>query len=333
MISLKKYLADNETEQALMRVIQILLQGVVLHAVTGHPDDYTRFRQGIDLVHHRFDEDISNAERVAQAGAALRSIEEYNRRTAAYLRLPGLELQAMVRMLTETVTAISAAGDENVRRLREIEIQVESASQIEDVRTVKVKLGECLGEIRRETERQRIETSKTVQRLTQGLESTQKASTARLALPAIDPVTGLPTRQPAEDTLAKACQDGAPAFAVAVQIDRIQIFNARFGYEVGDEILRYFAGFLRQQLPAADLLFRWTGPTIVALLFRPNRLERVRDEVGRIMESKYEHTVETASRTVLLPISVRWALFPLMASPLLLSQKIDSFAAYQGARD
>ena len=51
------------------------------------------------------------------------------------------------------------------------------------------------------------------------------------------------------------------------------------------------------------------------------------------MEVKYEHTVRTASRTILLPISVRWAVFPLMASPRLLSQKIENFISFQSSHE
>jgi len=328
VISLKKYIADNETEQALMRVIQLLLQGIGLHAVEGDLEAYSRFRQNIDQILKTVDEAMSVADLLPQAASALKLLEDHNRRTTIYLKLKGVELQAMVRMLTTTIGSISAAGDENVGRLRDIELQVESASQIENVRLVKAKLGECLDQIRREAERQRAETGRTVERLTQGLESAQPSKPLTAGT---DPVTGLPNRTEAEDALAKACREEAPAYAVAVQIDRIQIFNARFGYEAGDEILRYFAKFLRQQWPGKDLLFRWTDTTLLALLFRTNRLERVRDEVGRVMEHKYEHTVQTASRTVLLPISLRWAVFPMMAPPLLLIRNIDSLIGHKTA--
>jgi diguanylate cyclase (GGDEF)-like protein len=148
-----------------------------------------------------------------------------------------------------------------------------------------------------------------------------------------DPITGLPPRRQAEEAFARACRDEAQAYVMAVAIDRIQVLNLRFGYAVGDEIMRHFAGFLKSQLQSKDLLFRWTGPTLAGLLFRSNRLERVRDEIGRVMELKYEHTVRTASRTILLPISARWALFPMMASPRLLTQKIENFISFQSSHD
>lgn len=321
MISLKKSIADNETEQALMRAIQLLLQGMGLHAVAGDPDDHAEFRREIDKTLQRVDEVTSTGDLVVQAKLALNALEIYNRRTLSYLRLPAMELQAMVKMLTSTVSTIAEAGGENVRRLRDIEQQVQFASLIEDVRQIKTKLGECLEGIRRESERQKAETNRTVDQLNQDLSRVQKEK-----LPKTDEATGLPSRSQAEEAIGKACQEGAQAYALAVQIDRIRIFNSRFGYEVGDELLRYLAGFLRKQLPEKDLLFRWSGPTLVALLFRPHDLERVRDEIGRIMDFKHEHTVQTASRTVLLPISARWAIFPMMAPLAHLLQKVDSFA-------
>ena len=190
VISLKKYIAGNDTERELMRVIQLLIQGIGLHAVEGDPEAYSGFRQGIDQVLTKVDEAASAADFLPQARSALKLLEDHNRRTTIYLKQKAVELQSMVRMLTAAVGAISAAGDENVRQLRDIEQQVESASQIEDMRLVKAKLGECLSQIRREAERQRTETGRTVEQLNQSLESAQPAKPPAAGT---DPVTGCRT--------------------------------------------------------------------------------------------------------------------------------------------
>ena len=171
MISLKKLLTDNETAHTLMRVVQLLLQGIALHTVEGDSEDYARFRESIAQVGCRLEEEISSSEALAQAGAVLKALDEYNRRTSNYVRLQNVELQAIVKMLTSTVGAIALAGDQSVRQLQEIEKQVASASQLEDVRLVRAKLSDCLEDIRRETERQRTETGRTVERLVEPLRS------------------------------------------------------------------------------------------------------------------------------------------------------------------
>jgi len=43
--------------------------------------------------------------------------------------------------------------------------------------------------------------------------------------------------------------------------------------------------------------------------------------------------VQTASRTILLPIAARWTVFPSMAAPRLLMHKIDAFAEAKAARE
>ncbi len=148
-----------------------------------------------------------------------------------------------------------------------------------------------------------------------------------------DPVTGLPPRRIAEEAFDQACGQDKQAFVLVVVIDRIQVLNHRFGHDVGDEIMRHFTDFLQTQLPSPDRLFRWTGPAIAGLLYRSSRMERVRDEVARILETKCEYTVRTSSRTILLPISVRWAIFPLVASPCILAQKLENFISSQNPNE
>jgi GGDEF domain-containing protein len=84
-------------------------------------------------------------------------------------------------------------------------------------------------------------------------------------------------------------------------LDRLQVFNMRFGRSVGDEVVRYYGEFRRERLRAGDRIFRWSDGALVVLLLRPNRLEFVRDEVARLMEVRCEHTVQTASRPFCCP--------------------------------
>ncbi|HUA57126.1 MAG TPA: hypothetical protein VML19_00125, partial [Verrucomicrobiae bacterium] len=92
----------------------------------------------------------------------------------------------------------------------------------------------------------------------------------------------------------------------------------------------FYSQFLRARLRPEDRIFRWSKSALLALLPRPNRLEIVRDEVSRLMDARCEHTVQTASRTILLSIGARWSVFPAMAVPRLLFHKIDGFVDMSG---
>lgn len=90
----------------------------------------------------------------------------------------------------------------------------------------------------------------------------------RLAL--TDELTGLPNRrnflQQLEQELAKAERHDKALCLAMLDIDHFKQVNDRFGHAIGDEVLRHFAGFLRSQLRAGDVLGRLGGEEFGLLL-------------------------------------------------------------------
>jgi diguanylate cyclase (GGDEF)-like protein len=327
VISLKKILqGDDAGVETLLRVVRLLLEGIEQHAIEGDPDDLGAFRTNIQRLTNSLEGDLAVSDLLVEAGSALQTLEDYNRRTARYLKRPAGEWQAVVAMLISAIAAMPAADGEKVGRLREIASRVRGANAAEDVHKIRLQLAECLTELQLDTRR-------------------QKEQDTRVAPPAAaepgpgppparsDEVTGLATRAQAEEALVNAWQTDPPSYVAVMAVDRLQIFNMRFGHSVGDEVLRYYGEFLREQFRPEDRIFRWSDGVLLALLPRPNRLEIVRDEVARLMDVRCEHTVQTASRTILLPIAARWTVFPSMAAPRLLMHKIDAFAEAKAARE
>lgn len=324
MISLKKIVQDDDaSEKTLLRIVRLLLEGIERHAIEGDPDDLGAFRTSIQRLTNLLESDLTVSELFVQAGSAVQTLEDYNRRTARYLKRPAGEWQAVVTMLVSAIAGMPAADSAKVGRLREIGGRVRSASAVDDVHKIRLQLSECLTELQLDTRR-------------------QKEQDTRVPAPAAaesgpppagnDDVTGLATRAQAEEALVHAWQTDPPSYVAVMAVDRLQIFNMRFGHSVGDEVIRYYGEFLRGQFRPGDRIFRWSDAVLLALLPRPNRLEIVRDELARVMDVRCEHTVQTASRTILLPIAARWAVFPSMAAPRLLMHKIDAFAEMKAER-
>jgi GGDEF domain-containing protein len=263
----------------------------------------------------------------------LKGLEEHNRLVGRHMRAQTAELQNMVRMLASTVGIISAAGRTSHGVLAEIEKQVVTVSGLDDVRLMKSKLADCLADIRKEAIRQREETSETIERLNLGLNQARERCTNAGNGEVRDPVTGLLMRSDAEASIARAGRAGTGGHLVVLVLDRLKVLNQRFGREVGDEILTAFARMVQTHLEPEDQLFRWGGPALLALLPRPVSFERIRGEIGHVLESRLEHTVQTPSRSILIPIAARWTLFPVMMAPRLVYQKIDAFAANPDSRD
>jgi GGDEF domain-containing protein len=302
-----------------MRVAQVLLQGMGLNAIEGDPEEYSHFRESMEQAAVELEEQDDGPEAMLHAGASIQALKEYNRRTAHYLSVRGNDFQSMVKMLTATIGEISTAGQQSVDRLRQIETKIAATSQAEDIRTIKTQLAFCLDDIRKEAERQKLATTSTADRLTQDLDRARGTK-------ADDPVTGQPPRSQGVEFMIKACAGNQPAYAVAIVVDRLQTINMSFGSEVGDQVLRYFAGSIRRSLLSGDHLFRWTGASLLAVIMRSIRIETVRDEMARLLEHKMEYTVRTATRSVLIAVTSRWTVFPVMA-PDQLVKKIDEFAS------
>ncbi len=334
MISIKRYLSGgSRTEEALRRVVEVLLSALQMHAVEGDDEEAILFRSTLSSLAKRFSAAITPEEMLVIAGALASSIKDYGERTTRFVRAHGAEYQQMVATLMQTIASVTQASDRTVTRLHDIEKQLERASVIEDVRALRHKLNQCLESIQEEIHEQ--ERNDAAKELEQALQASHARLSESLTSSASteDPVTGLPGRAAAEEALAEAGHKKNEHFAVAVVANRVQVINSRFGYSVGDRVLRHVSEAYRNALSADDLLFRWQGPSFLAILRRPSNIEEVRKEIARIASSRAEELVEIGNRTVLLPVSASWTVFPMSASTRLLVARLDQFVASQSPAD
>jgi GGDEF domain-containing protein len=320
LISLKKILQDDgATEDTLLRVVRLLLQGMQDYAIVGDADDLGGFRMNLQWLTQGLEGGMTAAELLVQAGSALQTLQDYNLRTSRYLKRPAGEWQAAVIMLIGVIAGMLTADEPTAIRLREISARARTAAGAEEVHKIRLQLSACLADLQIESRRQKEQDA-------QNWLAPPAVAESETATPASEPIAGLPTRALAEEALAAAWQSDPPSYVAVMALDRLKVFNMRFGHLVGAEVVRFYTEFLRGRLRTVDRIFRWTDSALLIVLPRPNRLEIVRDEVARLMEVRCEHTVQTASRTILLPIAARWTVFPAMAAPRLLIHKIDAFA-------
>src|SRR5437773_1812605 len=106
MISIKKYLSaeDNQSGDSFERMAHLLLQAIGLHAVDGDQSDRTRFQSTISDLQNSLAEDPSAAHVLYTTGAAVKALEDYNRRSSHFIRAKCVELQSIVGMLTESMS-------------------------------------------------------------------------------------------------------------------------------------------------------------------------------------------------------------------------------------
>jgi GGDEF domain-containing protein len=334
MISLKSYLSrDNEVETAYRRIIGLFLQGISLHAVEGDKEDHDRFREDIDKCLSVLSPETPTSELLVVVGGALRAMEDYNQRTSKFVRRQNTELHHMVSMLTQTIITIGSSSEHSIHSLQNIEKSIESTQAVEDIQILKLRLSECLEAVRDEAERQQKDGRDALESLKKELESSQELLGSNTIRPDLDAATGLPGKAEAERAIRTAIESPQGKFLMIAVCSRVQAVNARFGYAVGDRILGAFAEHFKKGLSARDQLFRWQGPALAALLERAERLEHVRAEIRQFADIRFDKTVEVGQRTVLIPISATWSIFPL-APPLdAFLKQLEAFSAAQVPRD
>jgi len=331
MISIRKYLdadRNDELATALLRMNRLLLQAIRLHAVEIDPSDLERFQAEIQQLEARLDSPHAAADILVTAGAAIKALEEYNRRVGRTMRAQLLELRQMVCTLTEGVEKLAAGHERSIANLRDIGKQVERASTIEDIRLLRAKLAECVTELEREASRQKEESAQVITRLKTEI---SRVSSQIKPENLLDPVTGLPFRAEAERALEAACAEGAHVYVAVFVVDRLALVNARFGYAIGDKLLNAFLAQLRKHLSAADPVFRWSGPSFVALLERAAPAPVIEREIRRFASERHEEYIQAGGRSIILSVACSWTLLAafdyLSAEPLI--GKIDQFIASQ----
>jgi GGDEF domain-containing protein len=293
-----------DDERDLLNIARVLLQGIGIHSPKEDVNDHRQFCAKLQETSDYLVVSPSPQARLLQAESALHMLRDYNLRAAKRQRVKEAELGAIIQLLLATLEDLSIARPERMQQLKEIAEKLKSAKGAEDLRMGKASLSDCLAEVRKEAERQ----------LT-GAQGDRDR----------DLVTNLENRAAAETALVQACASEDPLCAVILAVDRIALYNQRYGREVGDKVLRFFADHVKRSFVPGGLLYRWTGPAM--LILRSGPFDKVNPEVRAILETKVQYECETGSRTVLLSVDASWSVFPMMVDPRLLINKIDGFVA------
>ena len=291
-------------EQSLLPAVRAALQGVAAYVEKDDAADYQQFRARMQTIVTAVNEREDPAEVLANVQTATSALREYSQRSQRSRQEQDAELRGIIKVLLDTLVDLSIARPQTMQRMSEIGTQILTSKSTEEVHQGKAELEQCLADIHREAE----------------------CHGPAAGHEAVDPVTGLDGRPSAESTLTAACAAEGVSCAVVLLVDRLDLYNRRYGREVGDKVLHFFAEFVSHAFDVRDTLFRWTGPAL--LMLREGPLDKIQAEVRRVLEPRLQFDVDTASRTILLSIDACWTVLPMMVDPRLLINKIDGFVTY-----
>ncbi|MGB7762832.1 MAG: GGDEF domain-containing protein [Bryobacteraceae bacterium] len=327
-MSIKRFLAQSETEVAYRNALAMLLEGVAAHALELDRAACRGFRQAIGEIRGGMNPEAGAVILLAKAGSAVQAIEDYARQTASLVQAQGAEMRNMIAMLAGTVVDIGGVGGRAVERLQKIGDDLERAAAVEDVATLKKRLQACLGEIREEAKQQKAESTQMVQALRREVSRKQAGRIVGLDL-----VTDLPGEAVAQAQFASALRSGDRKHVGVFVLGSARLINLRFGRATGDDAVRALKQYLAEQLAPGDHMFRWPGPAVVALMAGTDPFERVSIRLKRLLEKPIERTFDVDGHSVSIPLPVAWSVLALSPPLENLNRQIHDFVASQGAQD
>lgn len=327
MISLKRYLRSSETDAGMLRAVNLLLEGIGLHAVEYDETDRHMFRASISKLEAQLAERPDPGTALVVAASAVKEMEYYNRQIEKTAKSLAVELHAIVNMLTKKIVEISDAGEKASTNLETIERQLVKASQVEDIRVLRMRLDEALQGLQQESIRQRRSTAGLTREFQSDVERLRTKTQRPSERAETDPVTGLPGPEAVRACLSNALKKGGQHYAAVLAINRLEMIINRYGAGIGDQMFLAACQHFAQRLSANDHLFRWNNSTLLAMLERAGTLQDVQTEIERIGSARLEKTVKLEQRSILLAVSADWMVIPLTQCPTpgLLMKKIDDF--------
>ena len=332
LLTLKPYLGGEKAEEAVRNAISALLDAGTKHAIQADAEEYESFRQDVARLLGKAGSgaELTLEQLLINVRTVAHAIESYNSRTSRIIRKQTSELRNMITMLTQAVVKIAGSSTRSGEALDNIKSHLESAAATEDIQGIRYRLGDCLNFVCEEFTRQKEAADSMMSDLKSQINNAQASVADNREF---DRVTGLPLRQTAEAAFQEALSRGKH-YILTLVLDRLQSINARFGSDVGDQVLRALRTHVETGLLAkGDRLFRWTGPALVVLMPRQQDLHQVRGAIRRFLDTVERGEFDIEGRTVLIPLSVAWSVIALIAPAENAPKYIERFVADQMPRD
>ena len=225
------------------------------------------------------------------------------------------EVQKIVAMLQQTIEALSRGNDRSVTRLRRIETQIRSASQISEIVALRERLRTCVDQIREEAAAEQREFAKTKSELERDFVLAQESAALARG--------GIPGRSQAEQRIAEA---GGVAPLVLVLLERLPAIKARYGTGVSERYFSGFVGELTGRLPSPKKMFRWNERTLLVELPGDGAGDMGESELrGRLTDIPRAVQVDVGGRVAVLENTHRWYLVPSGTQRGDILQRIEDF--------
>lgn len=329
MLSLKVFDRSHceELLEAHRRAAALILEALLAQRSAGDESDLASFRESIGGVLGQMTSlDSKMPDILVAAGAATTAIHEFNRHVATAVRARRLELEAVVGMLTQTMSDVACGSGQSLDRLKAIERRLAKSQEMFDVRQLRQEMSECLAGVREEVACRHRES----ERLIADLQSTvrEHARERRNAKPPETSRAGS-GHDSIEEAIGLAAKDDPNLLVALLAVDHLKPVAARFGETAALQVVAYCVGQAREHLAGARQVIAWKGSSCVALMDGADGAAAAERAVSHEAQQRRTMMLEVSGREVMLHVTYsKWLLLPIAGrSAAAIVENMNSFLA------
>jgi GGDEF domain-containing protein len=315
VISLKG-LIDNPNRRASSsargRIATILLEGFARHAFACSEAQRADFESEMEMLGARFESVQDDEAATRLAWEAVERVESWAALSKDFVAEEGKRTRDALALLVGSLVEGFHGMAGGAGNLLEIEAELENTPATEDLAALNAGLRGFLGQICDEISGLRRRNSDLLRDLDRA---------ARLD---IDSATGLPGISSAVRAIRTAMDQGMARHIYGFRLENLEVTNHRLGFHAGDQVLLFFAQYVAQRLKPGDVLFRWRGPTFLAVSAEAGAAA----DLGKILGSRLEHSITIGSREVNVPVVSSWTTVKIAPNSSMddVLRRLDEFA-------
>jgi GGDEF domain-containing protein len=336
MISIKRFLdqgnhvaaPQHDTVEALTQMVRLLLEAMGTHTIRGNEADLKSLRRTLAGLVRQLEEPLPAMTLLGISSDAVDAFEDYCQRTGERLREQHVERQSMIAMLADTVAELSGQADTSVARLQAIEKQVESASLVDDMRTLRSNLADSLRALRDAAAAQKSSSMATVARL----EGQVKIARSRIPEDPEPQSTDPGSIDHLQDVVDTPAEPLPTSYVAVFKLQRAEYIASRFGDAAKSQMFLVLAAQLKTVLGPNDRLLRWKGTSFVMFINSTESIKHIKNRLTEVIAATGQQYIEVGRKSALLSVGVDWNIFPQAgrASLEAVFTEVDAFLANVG---
>jgi GGDEF domain-containing protein len=274
----------------------------LVHSINSHalaPDEHSDLRQRLLAL----SSSLSGAANLSQpANSFDETMREFQERFEKSARSQSQDMYKMLTMLNEALLLLASGSERTVGVLKQLEHSLDRASTIQEMTTLKSKLGEVVVFLREESKREREESVASLCAMDEQLREVRESATwLRLDLPG------------REEAAAALENPGESVAAAVFVLDRLRLIATRYGEEAAGDLVQELVNKRIKPLAAESKPFRWSADAILLLIPQAADLSAVNAKIAREADTTFEHKVFAGARVATLKINLRWVVMRVAA--------------------